>query len=463
MNLINRRHFLKHASLGTGSLALTPLARSLRATIRAADEGKSPLRFVFFLQGNGIYPRHIQPEEIEFPEQPERLTDLPLDGRPLPPAIDQFEPFKDRLTILQGLSGRVTGPPLHSADFGALGCYSTRAKVFAETIDGALAKKLPGIFPHVGLAVSARADDFVLHNVSALDRNKSLPSQCQPGLAFERLFASATSGDARKAFDARTNVLDFLAEDVRQLRPELNPAERDKLDFYLGAFESMAARQAELARAAANIAASRDHMDPSKFPSGAGGFDHLDAHFDLAASALIAGLTNVLTVSSGSGMEFTELIIDGRDLGFAPGAVHLHGIGHGASYCGQPWEKLQVAVQRRHVRSLVGFLRKLDSVPEGNGTVLDNTVVVYMSDMAEGHHPECKEWPVLLIGNLAGRLKSGGRYLRYPWYQKDGHRTIANLFTSLLHAAGHPRDRFGFEDQLLLDLDQGGPLEELST
>jgi hypothetical protein len=68
---------------------------------------------------------------------------------------------------------------------------------------------------------------------------------------------------------------------------------------------------------------------------------------------------------------------------------------------------------------------------------------------------------VLLIGDLAGRLKTRGRYLRYPWYQKPGHRTLAHLFTTLLHAAGAPQERFGVADQDLLDLDQNGPLHEL--
>jgi hypothetical protein len=93
--------------------------------------------------------------------------------------------------------------------------------------------------------------------------------------------------------------------------------------------------------------------------------------------------------------------------------------------------------------------------------MMDNTIVVYLSDSAEGHHPGCKEWPFVLIGDLGGRLKLGNRYLRYPWYGLDGHRTIASLYTSLLHAVGDPVDTFGLPDSALLDLDQDGPLREI--
>lgn len=455
----HRRTFLQ--SLSAAGLALSPLARSLRATLQAEAAGELPMRVVFFLHGNGIYPPHIQPAGIELPDGPDALVDRALAGHALPAAIAPLEPFKDRLTIVHGLSGRVTGPALHSADFGTLGCYSSRAKVFAETIDGALAKQLPGVFPHVGLGVSDRAYDAVIYNVSASGRGKALPTQCQPGLAFQRLFAGATTGDARKAFDAKTNVLDFLAEDVRGLRPQLGAAEREKLDYYLGAFEAMGARQAALAKVGARVAARVGRIDPADLPAGAGGFAHLDAQFEIAANALIAGLTPVVTVSSGSGMEFIGIQIDGSDLGLAPGAVNMHGVGHGSSFCGRSWEDLQIAIQRRHVEALAGFLKQLEAVPEGAGTMLDNTLVVYLSDQAERHHPQCFEWPIMLIGDLGGRLKTRGRYLRYPWYQNPGHRTVSNLFTAVLHAVGAPRDRFGVADDALLDLEQDGPLEEL--
>ncbi len=454
-----RRHFLKSTALVTGGLS--PFARSLGAIIRAGEAGARPMRFVFFLQGNGIYPNQIQPEGIARPKEPSALEDLPLTGHALPKSIAPLEPFKDRLTLLHGLSGRVAGPPSHSADFGALGCYPQRHHVFGETIDAALAKAHSGIFPHVGLGISGRADDNVIYNVSAWDKGKALPTQCQPILAYQRLFAGSSTGDARKAFDAKTNILDFLADDVRRLKTDLNSSEKEKLDYYLRAFESMGERQAKLVKAGERIGKTGKTLDPTNFPSGAGGFAHLEAQFSIAAGTLIAGMTNVVTISSGSGLGFSGIEVDGGELGFAPGPVGLHGIGHGSSFCGQTSEELHIAIRHRHTQALAEFLTQLEAVPEGDGTMLDNTLVIYLSDHGEGHHPQCFEWPFLVIGNLGGRLKAGNRYLRYPWYREAGHRTTANFYNTLLHAVGTPRERFGLADFSLKDLDQDSPLDEL--
>lgn len=118
-------------------------------------------------------------------------------------------------------------------------------------------------------------------------------------------------------------------------------------------------------------------------------------------------------------------------------------------------------IRRFHFELIARLMKKLQSVPEGDGTVLDNTVIVYLSDGAERHHSSCYEWPMVLIGNLGGRLRTNGRYLCWPKYGVKGHRTIANLYCTLLHAAGAPRDSFGDADLALKDFDQSGPLDEL--
>ncbi|MFT5523857.1 MAG: hypothetical protein ACI9HK_001806, partial [Pirellulaceae bacterium] len=102
----------------------------------------------------------------------------------------------------------------------------------------------------------------------------------------------------------------------------------------------------------------------------------------------------------------------------------------------------------------------------GNGTMLDNTLIVWMSDAGEAHHGFCGEWPLLLVGNLGGRLKTAGRFLQYPAYQQHadqipGHRTIANFYLALLHAVGDKRKQFGEQDLNLNGADQSGPLAEI--
>ena len=93
--------------------------------------------------------------------------------------------------------------------------------------------------------------------------------------------------------------------------------------------------------------------------------------------------------------------------------------------------------------------------------MLDHTLAIYLSDSAEAHHSRCWEWPCVVIGDLGGRLKPGGRFLNYPRYGAPGHRTMRNLYQTFLHVAGSPRNDFGQEDIGLKDLDQKGPLAEL--
>jgi hypothetical protein len=193
---------------------------------------------------------------------------------------------------------------------------------------------------------------------------------------------------------------------------------------------------------------------PDKFTSPAE-TDRLEGQFDLAAAALIAGLTNVVTLASGGG---GQQYISYAGLGLP---IDGHDIGHGHGVNGKTPEECRVIIRQFHCKLIAGLAAKLQAVPEGDGTMLDNTLIIYLSDSGEAHHPNLLEWPVILLGNLGGRLKSGNRLLEYPKYGTTGHKTLANLYLAFLHAAGKPRDKFGLQDPKLLDIDTRGPLAEL--
>jgi len=183
--------------------------------------------------------------------------------------------------------------------------------------------------------------------------------------------------------------------------------------------------------------------------------DRLDAMFDIGAASLICGLTNVLTLSSAAGIRDFDIMFAGLGLN-----IGKHGIGHGGSYQGKTWAELYDMIRRYHFTLIAGLMQKLERVREGDGTMLDNTVIVYLSDGAEAHHSRCWEWPMVVIGNLGGRLRAG-RYLDYPGYGQRNHRTTANMYLTLLHAAGDNRETFGVADPALRDINQRGPLTEL--
>lgn len=456
MNALTRRDLFRGLSLGTGAFLLSPILQKLRAEAAGAA---APMRFVFVLEGNGLNPDQIQPEGIERRKNAhsrndeEKLEDRALAGHKLPEALAPLEPYRDRLCILQGLSSRVCGGG-HSNNFGALGVYSSKKGAYGETIDMALAKAHSGIFPQIGLGISDRPEHTIIYNCSALDRGVKVPTQCRPDLAYNSLFGSVAGGDAAQAFQAKNNLLDFMVDDIKRAEASLAGPEREKLGSYLNAYESMRQRQSRLNEIKHTL---RQHAPaPNDKYTSTIETDRLDAQFDIAAAALIGGLTNVVTLASGAGdpyfsVKFTGLGID----------VGKHTIGHGGSYKDWTWRDMAVMIRRFHIDLIARLMRRLDSVPEAEGTMLDHTLIVYLSDAAEGHHSRCWEWPFVLLGNLGGRLKTDGRYLCYPKYGNPGHRTVANLYTTFLHAAGAPRASFGVADPMLKDLDQTGPLAEL--
>ena len=461
---VNRRDVLKGMSLSAGSLVLAPLLGRLQA--QAAGAPVAAKRFVFVVESNGVPPQHITPPTIKRnPRQqaalngPEEVVDVALADHDLPESLEPVKAWKNRVTLINGLSGRVCGGG-HSNNFQALGAFGAGRSnggegmgIEAETIDGALAKSVPGIFPHIGLGISKRLENSIIYNVSAWDRNKALPTICKPDLAYSTLFGSVAAGAAKQEFLARNHLLDFLKDDVRRVESRLAGEEREQLGAYLETFETLRNRQSWLNEIEHTLRA-KGPVVSDKYKS-AVETDRLDAQFDLGAAALVCGLTNVLTISSAAGVRDFDITFKGLGLN-----IDKHSIGHGGSYQGKTWSDLYNMIRRYHFDLIAGLMKKLEAVKEGDGTMLDNTMIVYLSDGAESHHSRCWEWPMVVIGNMGGKLKSG-RYLDYPGYGRTRHRTTANLYTTLLQLAGSKRESFGMPDPGLKDLDQHGPLVEL--
>jgi hypothetical protein len=324
------------------------------------------------------------------------------------------------------------------------------------TIDGVLGRSFPGIYPNLVLGIAANADESVIFNCSADAPGRSLPTICRPDLAFSRLFGSVAEGQARASFAARRNLLDFMRDDVRRVQQRLGSVDREKLDSLAEAYDSLHTTTERLVEVRDKLKAAAVVQD-DKFAS-AIETDRLDAHFSLAAAAMIGGLANVVTIASGVGFPYFNVLFQGLGI-----EMQKHQIGH-ALYLEDDvtgWE-LSQKIRAFHFQLIARFMDKLKSVPEGDGTMLDNTVIVYLSDGAETHHSRCFEWPMVVLGNVRGKLRTDGRYVVLPDYGRPGHRTINTLYNALLHAANLPgRDEFGSPDPNL-DRDMyRGPLAEL--
>jgi hypothetical protein len=446
---------LKLAGYGASAAILTPIMSQLAAQAAGADPKKLPKRVVFCVQSNGMNPNHLLPSGITRPKNGrptnEKTEEASLKDRTLHAAIEGFAPFKDRLALVQGLSGRIAISD-HSTNVGCLGACPANKGAVNQTIDSAMADALPGIFPHVALGMGADERTIMNYRISAAGPGKAIPIVCSPELAFKSLFGSVSEGEGRTVFDQKTNLLEFMADDVKRARNDLVGEEKQKFDQYLQAFESLHGRQKELLAKADDLKKNAPKLGEKL--TAAVSSSILESQYEIGAAALIAGMTNCLTLTSGGG---------GQEFGKFPefNIPDLHGIGHGAANGRASSEDCFVELRQFHVKLIAGLAKKLEAVKEGDGTMLDNTLIVYLSDSGEGHHPSLYEWPVILLGNLVGKLKTNGRYLQLPHYGSKHHRTLASLYCTLLHAAGKPRDKFGANDPGIKEADQSGVIAEL--
>ncbi len=452
---INRRNFLGKLSLGASAPILGPM---LTQIAQAAEGDLPPLRFLFVVEGNSLPPKQLVPEGITYRERKDRLkfTDTPIGASKLPRSLAPIEAYRDRLNIIQGLSGRMCSGG-HSSNHGTLGAYHANfgRQIRAATIDGVLGAAFPGIFPNLILGISSRITTPIDFNISASGPGRSLATIYDPRIAYSRLFGSVAEGEARNEFVARQNILDHLRGDIKKAQKELGGLEKEKLELYLQSFENLRTRSkrlVEVRNEIKTIAPKIDDKFSSKEPT-----DQLDAHFEMATTSLIGGLTNCATIASGVG--FTNMNVTFKGLGVNR---HKHIIGHALYNKGDQtaWEESE-KIRAFHFGLIARTMDELAKVPEGNGSMLDRTVIVYLSDGAETHHSRCFEWPMVVLGNGGGRFKPGGRYREYPDYGILGHRTMNTLFNSILHSADIPQDDFGSLDPNIEEAMHRGPLAEL--
>lgn len=455
---MDRRTLLKSLPLGMVAPHLAPLV----ARAEAETHGKKPMRFVFVLEGNGLWPEHVMPkgfkrQEVKNPRGgdhhfekmngADELIDMPLGGPDgqLCEAVAPLQKHIKRVTLLTGLSGRVAGGG-HGCGYGALGAFPAVAGPKDITIDAALAKTSPSIRQLVGLGFmhNPATSPPMFQGFSAYGPNQKLSYIQDPVLAYKVLFGKIVGGDPKAEVGSQSLVLDELAKDIRALQPHLPGEEGRKLERVADAFASIRQRQARLSE-----------IDPAKIPAMRKEFHgstsettRMEAHAELAATALLTGLTNTVTLCSGVGY------VTWKSLGLT---IDTHEIGHRANDPNA--QAMRVKIRQFNAGLIAKLVETLEAVPEGNGSMMDNTLIVYLSESAETHHCVCMEWPMVLVGNLGGRLKAGGRFINLPKYGSKGHATVAQFYTALLHAAGAPVNHFGMKDRFLIEagLDQREP------
>ena len=414
----------------------------LPRTARAATNTKgAPKRVIFFLQNQGFDPATCVPKELG--------KSASLSGVTLPEPISALEPYKDKINIITGLHGRHTSPS-HSAYFGALGGYRGGIGVppGGATIDHVISKLLPQtIMPHLRIGMDALENMIsrpTLATLSASGPGKPLFMHSNPQNLYQLLFGGIASGDVKKRYEARSKVFSRVEQLAGRGSKTLPLGDRQRYGSYVDGFRDINGLRERLAGVSDKLKKFAPKYD-QKFLKPKFETDWHDSLLDISIAALQSGLTNVLTIGSGRG----EIFGSWKGLGVAQA-------GHNLGHMKQPNNPIWIKIRQYNCQMLVKLMKALESMPEGDGTMMDNTLIVYTSNNADRQHTSGANWPVILLGNCSGHIKTG-QYTRL-----DGRRPINALYTTLLHAIGAPRDRFNMDKNLARKYDSKvGPIEEL--
>jgi len=399
-----------------------------------------PKRVIFFLQNHGFDPLTCIPEGLK--------ESCALDGVTLQKPMQALEPYKNRMHIITGLHGRHTNPG-HSAYFGALGAYrgGTGVPPSAATIDYVLSRSLPQtILPPLCIGMesldSMRARPTVA-TLSASGPNQPISMHCDPAMLYQMLFGSIAEGAIKQHYEARSNVMLEVERVAQRKAKGLPKSEGERYGRYVSGFRELNGMSEKLSRISEQLKKFAPKLDDRytkpKFET-----DWHDALLEIGIAALQANLTNVLTIASGCGEYFGSW----KGLGITD-------TGHGLGHIDQPGNVIWTKIRQYNCEMLVKLMKALEAIPEGSGSMMDNTLIVYSSNNAEKQHSEGATWPFVLLGNAGGRIKTGQ-------YTHIKERPINDLYATFLHGVGAPVDRFNMDKNMAnLHHSKVGPIEEL--
>jgi hypothetical protein len=372
-----------------------------------------------------------------------------LSGAKLPESIKPLEPYLDRMNIINGLHGLHT-TPTHSAYYGALGGYpgGEHRAPSAETIDHTLSNALPQtILPHLRIGMGDLSSMESQPSVAALSASgagKPLYMHCNPNHLYQTLFGSIADGDVKRRYEAKSRILKEVESMAEKGKSELRESDLARYGSYVNGFSDINGLRRKLSAYAETLKKfkpeySEKYLSP-KFET-----DWHDALLDIGIAALRSGLTNTLTIASGRG-----------DVWGSWEGLGVKTTGHFLGHMEQEGNPIWHEIRQYNCRMLVKLMKALESVPEGQGTMMDNTLIVYTSNNADKQHTSGSTWPFILLGNCSGRFKTG-RFVQF-----DGSRPINALYSTILDVVGAPCDRYNMDKNSAEKYDSGfGPLREL--
>ena len=446
---ITKKHIPRRTVLrGAGAaLALPFLEAMVPAATALAQTAATPKpRFVGCFVPHGMAPGYWVPEKegTDF--------DFKFCFKPL-------EPYREYVTLMSGLHSRSAEPPpgVTGADHWVAAAFlcankpkkTAGADVYAgTTIDQMIAQKIgqDTLMPSMQLAVedpganSSNCGEgyscVYTNTISWSSPTQPLPMELNPQVVFERMFGDGTTVEQRAARRRRDrSILDSITGNLSRLRKEFSASDRARLDDYTENVREIE-RRLEIAMKASTLAPT-DMSVPIGVPQT---FDeHIKLQFDLLALAFQADITRVGTLLFArdlTGRTYPES--EAPTLGF-----------HGGSHHGEDPRRIDQysKLNQYHIKMLGHLIENLSKTKDGDGTLLDHSLVLYGTNMGNSNQHLHYDVPHVLVGKLNGRMK-GNRHLAYPSKQVP----TGNLLLSVL-------DKFDIHEESIGD--STGRLEKL--
>jgi hypothetical protein len=364
--------------------------------------------------------------------------------------FEPLEPFREHTVIMSGLWSKSAEPPpgQTGADHwvaAAFLCADKPKKTTGSDIyDGTTIDQI--IAQHVGQGSLMPSLQLALEDPGANSSNcgegysctysntiswstptQPLPMELDPQVAFERLFGAGGSTAERSARrEQDRSILDSVTAKLASFKQNLCPSDRSKLDEYETDIRELE-RRLTLAKKATGTVSTEGVVIPAGIPES---FDeHVKLHFDLQRLAFQADITRVSTM------------LYARDLtsrSYPESGVHdgFHGISHHAE---NPATIARYAkLNQYHIKCLAYFVEKLKNTPDGDGTLLDHSLILYGTNMGDSNQHLHYDVPHVLIGGASGQLK-GNRHLAY----KSKTVPTGNMLASILDLYGVHEDQIG--------------------
>jgi hypothetical protein len=464
---IDRRTFLQGAGVTLALPLLDAMVPAGTAFAQTAAAQTKP-RFVGVFFPHGAAPGYWEPAaEGALPEK-------------LPYILESLEPYRDQTVVMSGLWSQSAEPPegTTGSDHWVAAAFMTGIKprktagsdatVGSATIDQQIAQKIgqETLLPSLQLAVEdpnssssncgegyscsytnsvswielphettpAEANDFV--------RTSPLPMELNPQVVFERLFGSGSTPEVRaQRMKQSRSILDSLVQELAALRRQLGPGDVQTINQYTQEIREIE-RRIQLAAKASGEVPEFDLPPgiPEQFD------EHVRLHWDMVALAFKADITRVATLLGARDLTGRTYPFPKSPL-FPEGgtSVSFHG---GSHHQDDPAQIRRYAMLNRyHVSTTAYLAEKLKTTPDGSGTLLDNTVILWGSNMGNSNQHQHYDVPHFLVGGKNLGL-SGNRHLHYD------RKTVptGNLLVSLLQLYGINKDKQG---------DSTGPLPKL--